>query len=410
MNDQGLTLLSDDQIWGESQLEVIRKYGTKAAVTDLCVLTGSYLFNTDYNIDEDRTLTGRTSRFWTRSNDGNTDVCAVDKSGDKYSIDRDERNGAIRPVLQSSAIFSQISPNRVKGYNGTEEVVYGEYPQNVVNERMQNILESEYKRRMNITGRSYTFDCIEPRKNSDCYLGFRPITYYEYEYQGKKYIRVAANFLYDNPCKLSNGVKYGNGDYVWVEVSPVKWLIDDRTGILISKKGLVSGIRFLDGGIDYKGDFDRTEMKKYLDEYMFRDLTQTDLKDMKKQLEELKEAISKQASQAAGTSTNRNIRTVEGIENMRFEGGGDTDFDVAVGTFSKRVENKIIFTDGKALMPDMSLDAIWIVLGGKRINPKGGKVIHINAEKLKKLYNCQMTNKTKKVKVKQKKGQGKTKI
>ena len=273
MNDQGLTLLSDDQIWGESQLEVIRKYGTKAAVTDLCVLTGSYLFNTDYNIDEDGTLTGRTSRFWTRSNDGNTDVCAVDKSGDKYSIDRDERNGAIRPVLQSSAIFSQIFPNRVKGYNGTEEVEYGEYPQNAADSRMQNILESEYNRGMNKTGRSYTFDSV---KYNDYDAGFKPVTYEEYEYQGKKYIRIKANSNFDGDrFKLSNGVEYIDGDYVWVEVSPVKWLIDDRTGLLISKKGLVSGIRFFDKRTNYKGDFDRTEMKDYLDRYMLRDLTQT---------------------------------------------------------------------------------------------------------------------------------------
>ena len=59
---------------------------------------------------------------------------------------------------------------------------------------------------------------------------------------------------------------------------------------------------------------------------------------------------------------------------MRFEGGGGTDFDVAVGAFSRRVENKIIFTDGEASMPDMPLDAIWIVFGGERINPKGGRV------------------------------------
>ena len=89
------------------------------------------------------------------------------------------------------------------------------------------------------------------------------------------------------------------------------------------------------------------------------------------------------------------IRTEEDIENMRFEGGGGTDFDVAVGAFSRRVENKIIFTDGEALMPNMSLDAIWIVFGGERINPKGGKVIHIDNEQLKRLYNYQMTNETK---------------
>ena len=89
------------------------------------------------------------------------------------------------------------------------------------------------------------------------------------------------------------------------------------------------------------------------------------------------------------------IRTEEDIENMEFVGGGGTDFDVAVGAFSRRVENKIIFTDGEASMPDMPLDAIWIVFGGKRINPKGGKVIHIDNEKLERLYNYQMTNETK---------------
>ena len=89
------------------------------------------------------------------------------------------------------------------------------------------------------------------------------------------------------------------------------------------------------------------------------------------------------------------IRTEEDIENMRFEGGGGTDFDVAVGAFSRRVENKIIFTDGEASMPDMSLDAIWIVFGGERINPKGGKVINITPEQLDRLYSYEMNIKSK---------------
>ena len=278
MNSQDLTLLSEGQIWGnssESQLEVIRKYGTKAAITDLCVLTGSYLCeDTNYNIDEDSSLKGRTSCFWTRSDDGDNDVRIVYKSGDRVYEYRYERNAVVRPALQSSVIiFSKISPNRVRGYNGTEEVEYGEYPQNAADSRMQNILESEYNRGMNKTGRSYTFDSV---KYDDYDTGFKPVTYEEYEYQGKEYIRIKANFDYGgNKFMLSNGVEYRNGDYVWVEVSPVKWLIDDRTGILISKKGLVSGIRFLDKRTNYKGDFDRTEMKEYLDRYMLRDLTQT---------------------------------------------------------------------------------------------------------------------------------------
>lgn len=89
------------------------------------------------------------------------------------------------------------------------------------------------------------------------------------------------------------------------------------------------------------------------------------------------------------------IRTEEDIENMRFEGGGGTNFDVAVGAFSRRVENKIIFTDGEASMPDMSIDAIWIVFGGERINPKGGKVIHITPEQLDRLYSYEIESETK---------------
>ena len=277
MDNLELTLLSDGQIWGNSsepQLEVIKKYGTKAAITDLCALTGSYLCeDTNYNIDEDRSLNGRTSRFWTRSDDDNNDVRAVFENGVRYFNYRYKRNGAVRPALQSSVIFSQISPNRVRGYNGTEEVEYGEYPQNAADSRMQNILESEYNRGMNKTGRSYTFDSV---KYDDYALGFKPATYEEYEYQGKEYIRIKANSDFDgNKFKLSNGVEYRNGDYVWVEVSPVKWLIDDKARILISKKGLVSGIRFLDKKTDYRGDFDRTEMKEYLDRYMVKNLFQS---------------------------------------------------------------------------------------------------------------------------------------
>ena len=84
------------------------------------------------------------------------------------------------------------------------------------------------------------------------------------------------------------------------------------------------------------------------------------------------------------------IKDVSDIDKLPFYGGGGTNFDVAVNSFSRRVENKIIFTDGKASMPEMSLDVIWIVFGGKRINPKGGKVINITPEQLDRLYSYEM--------------------
>lgn len=92
------------------------------------------------------------------------------------------------------------------------------------------------------------------------------------------------------------------------------------------------------------------------------------------------------------------IRTEKDIENMKFVGGGGTDFNIAVNAFSRRVENKIIFTDGQALMPNMVLDAIWIVFGTTKINPKGGKVIYIDDEQFKRLsYSELSTDENKKV-------------
>ena len=79
------------------------------------------------------------------------------------------------------------------------------------------------------------------------------------------------------------------------------------------------------------------------------------------------------------------IRNLNDIDNMPFKGGGGTDFDVAVNAFSKRVENKIIFTDGCAPLPKKYLDAIWVVFGRYEFYPKGGKVIYINEEELKRL-------------------------
>ena len=88
------------------------------------------------------------------------------------------------------------------------------------------------------------------------------------------------------------------------------------------------------------------------------------------------------------------LKRPEDIDNMRFPIGGGTDFDAAVEAFSRRSPNKIIFTDGEAPMPKKVVrNVIWIVFGDKKINPKGGKVINITGEQLRKLYQSYAQNK-----------------
>ena len=276
--DKELTLLSEQEVWGVNggrQLDVLEKYGTKSAITDLVILTGGYCEDScSYMAPDDNSLKGRTGWVYTRSSDGYGDVRGVSKDGSRSIRYSYLRTGAVRPALLSSFIFSQISPNRVRGYNGTEEVEYGEYPQYAPDSDVQRRLENEYKNgNLRQTGRNYTFDKTE-YDDYDQY--FQPVTYEEYDYNGKRYIRIRANSDYgSNSFKLSNGESYRNGDYVWVEVSPVKWLIDDKTQTLVSKRGLLAGIRFHTKDRSYNGDFSTTDMKEYLDKHMLRDLTQT---------------------------------------------------------------------------------------------------------------------------------------
>ena len=266
--DFELTLLSAGQIWGdknEKKLEVFRKYGTNAAITDLCILTGSNLY-------ESKLLKSRTGLLWTRTVNSQCNVSIMNNYGSPSNAFRFTRFSTIRPIIQSLYIFLNVHATRTRGYNSISEVELGEYPQWAADSKMQSILETKYNSGMNKTGRSYTFDSA---KYDAFAKKFTPVTYEEYEYQGRKYIRIRANSCFDgDKFKLSNCIRYKNGDYVWVEVSPVKWIIDEQTHTLISKYGLVSGIRFLDRDQEYHGDFEKTEMYEYLNKHMIRDLFQ----------------------------------------------------------------------------------------------------------------------------------------
>ena len=72
-------------------LEVIKKRGVKAAITDFSILLGGWV-DRDSNylhIDSDDSLAGRTGYYWTRSDDGDNDVRAVTGSGNRYYYDVD---------------------------------------------------------------------------------------------------------------------------------------------------------------------------------------------------------------------------------------------------------------------------------------------------------------------------------
>ena len=265
-----ITLLSKKDIAGYSKLEVLKKYGNVASLTDLAIVTGGNSSNPmAYSVPDEFEKTGW---FYTKSED-NGNVVTVLENGKLFSTFRYKKDSIIRPVLRfSKEDFQKATMNRYKGYNATEEVELGEYPQSSVYPSTANVLENEYRKgTLNKTGKNYTFNAVS---NTDMQSNFEGIEYPEFELGGTKYCRVRANFGYSQQfIKLSNGLQCKDGDYVWLRVSPIKWLIDDETNTLISKRGLLSGIRFLRLEKLYDGNFQNTEMHQYLEEIMLDELS-----------------------------------------------------------------------------------------------------------------------------------------
>ncbi len=156
--------------------------------------------------------------------------------------------------------------------DGILEVEYGFYPQTVATQLMQSTLEQAYHSgRMRRTGNTYT---VDSRKYDEYDEKFLPRTIDEYEYDNKRYVRVLANSDFGgSKFTLSNGCEYVDGDYVWVEVEPVKWIVDEQSGIMLSEKILFAGVQFKHKR-DYKGDFSTTDIKQYMDTYFSTDLMQ----------------------------------------------------------------------------------------------------------------------------------------
>ena len=267
------TFLTQEQFFEDDKLDIFKKRGTMAAVTDFSILLGAYVSN--YHVEGDSSLEGRTGYYWTKSDDGDNDARVVYGDGPRSYDNVRTRTGGARPALPFSSI-DRIPTNGVSGRKASDgilEVEYGYYPQKAVSKDMQTRLEREYSSgRIRKTGNGYTTDSRAYDAYDDSFLAQR---HEEYEYNGKRYVRVQANSYYDgNDFTLSNGEDYCDGNSVWVEVAPVKWLVDERAKMMITEKLIFAGVQFNKERNYHTRDFDKTDIKTFMDRYLARDLVQ----------------------------------------------------------------------------------------------------------------------------------------
>ena len=269
------TFLTQEQYFGSDKLEILEKRGTKAAITDFSILLGAYV--SDYkHIENDNSLEGRTGYYWTKSDDGDNDARVVDGTGSTDYRRVYNRSGGARPALPFSSI-SSIPTNGESGKrarDGILEVEYGYYPQSAVTRGLQQELERQFTSgRLTKTGNGYTTDS---RKFNEDEEKFKAQRHEEYKYKGKRYIRVKANSCFDGrDFKLSNGESYSDGDQVWVEVEPIKWLVSERDKLMLAEKIIFAGVQFKHEGDYHTEDFGKTDIKTFMDRYLSRDLIQS---------------------------------------------------------------------------------------------------------------------------------------
>lgn len=135
MND--FTFLTEEQCFDSyRKLEILKKRGTIAPITDFSILLGGFVCDI-YYYKHSNSLEDRAGYYWTSSDDANpARACVVYSSGNSTSYDVDVRKGGARPALPYSLIRN-ISSNRVRGRDGILEIEYGEYP--------QKLLQKDYK-------------------------------------------------------------------------------------------------------------------------------------------------------------------------------------------------------------------------------------------------------------------------
>ena len=252
------TFLTYDDCFGDNELEILRKRGRGAQVTDFAVLLGACTYRNGTYQD--------LGIYWTKTYNSPNRISTVSFGGTKADYWGYTRDCSVRPAIQYSSLDDILVSNRAN--DGVLEVEYGYYPQRAVRRSMQSTLENAYiKDEISKTNNIFTAYPI----NSDR-LDLKKFD--EYIYNGERYVRMIAPLWSNNTVTLSNGEYYDMGDVVWVKVEPVKWWIDEKKKVMLSEKLLFSGLKF-NNKERYDCTFEETDIYKYMNTLFAKELFQT---------------------------------------------------------------------------------------------------------------------------------------
>lgn len=256
-----VTFLSNKNIFGEEKIDIIKKYGQMSSVTDFYLLQNGFVLN-GFHVNG-FLLDNRTGLYFTSSSYNDDSVYIVDHRGCKSVLSNIRRNCGVRPVL----LWDLLKDPRVR--EPIHEIKYGEYPQTIVDDFTMIKLESIYQNNeLEETGKKYT---VDNSHNINSNAIFMPKDIIEYYYNGHKYIRFKTCNIDYCGNRLSNGRIIRENSVYWVKVEPIEWIVDFKTGLMLSKKILLAGIQYN----NYKKsntNFKESDIYNYLNKYFSKEI------------------------------------------------------------------------------------------------------------------------------------------
>lgn len=203
------TFLSPEQVFG-SPLHLFEVAGTVAQATDLALLT----------VNDDGFVTDSGKGInWFLSGGG-----CVDRFGHNFRCEV----CAVRPAILLEEDDRALLKN-IKNSGTVTTAEYGQYPAAILDATMRDMAERQYREKTLVkTGRSITV-CGEAL----------PV----YRLGAKRIVRVrSAGCSTSGFVALSDGSTVGEGEEVFLELRPIRWLYDEAAQLLVCGMALFGGL------------------------------------------------------------------------------------------------------------------------------------------------------------------------